>query len=174
MSDWTVPPIPADQQPPGPISPPPPDQIQPTDPGWSAFVRKEADKTGLKVPPDCSVSLEVVVTGCSGVRPGAGAVSGLHPLGPPLPQDAHAKIGAIQSDRLRALRSAFRESAAELFHETRRPADNRSCRSLRWDGHARTQDRRHGRDLQEEDEGEKDASRLSGCNAGFDPASGRR
>jgi hypothetical protein len=69
MSDWTVPPIPADQQPPGPISPPPPDQIQPTDPGWSAFVRKEADKTGLKVTPDCSVSIEVVATGYSVVRP---------------------------------------------------------------------------------------------------------
>jgi hypothetical protein len=64
MPDWTTPYKPEDP-PPGPVNPPPPDQIQPTDPGWSEFVRKETDKTGLKWTPACSVSLEVAATGAS-------------------------------------------------------------------------------------------------------------
>jgi hypothetical protein len=66
MPDWPTTPIPPpDPLTPGQVDPPPPGEVQPTDPGWSAFVRKETDKSGLKWGPDCWVALSVEPTGVS-------------------------------------------------------------------------------------------------------------
>ncbi len=69
MPSWTDIPIGPNDTPPGPIDPPAPDTIQPTDPGWSGFVRKETDRTGLKWTPECSLSFEVRATGRTEERP---------------------------------------------------------------------------------------------------------
>jgi hypothetical protein len=70
MPDWPATPIPPPEPlVPGQVDPPPPAEVQPTDPGWSAYVRKETDRTGLKWGPNCWVALSVEPTGVSIVWP---------------------------------------------------------------------------------------------------------
>lgn len=63
MADWTERPIEDWEKLPGAVDPPAPDAVQPTDAGWSDFVRRQTDLTGLKWTHDCAVSIEVTQTG---------------------------------------------------------------------------------------------------------------
>jgi hypothetical protein len=77
MPDWTVDPIGPLEGAPGKIDPPAPDQVKPTDTGWSGFVKKESERTGLKLTPDCQITLDVSATGRTEDRP----IDGDNPTG---------------------------------------------------------------------------------------------
>jgi hypothetical protein len=77
MADWTTDPIGPLEGAPGKIDPPAPDQVKPTDPGWADFVKQESEKTGLKVTPECQVTLDISATGRTEDRP----IDGDYPTG---------------------------------------------------------------------------------------------